>query len=190
MRSGIEAVVMWLAECGVIDSEDIELYEYALHSLLLMLAPLLMVIVIGIPLGMVKEGIVMIFPFMLIRKFSGGFHAKNEKNCLILSSALLFICLLSVKYIVCGIWLNAAVFVAVISLVFNSPIDCENRRLEAGEKKHYKTIAGILASIFAIVYWVGIVVHQDRWAVCIAIGLILSAGLQVPHIVVKKRKTE
>ena len=190
MRRGIEAVVTWLAECDVIDSDDQDLYEYALHSLLLMLAPILMVIILGLPLGLAKEGIVMIFPFMLIRKFSGGFHAKDEKTCLMISSALLFICLFSVRYIVCGIWLNVAILVSVISLVSNIPIDCENRRLEDNERKRYKFIAGILAGCFAIVYWVGLAVQQDRWAVCIAVGLILSAGLQIPHIIVNKRKTE
>ena len=37
---------------------------------------------------MVMEGIVMIIPFMIIRKFSGGYHADK---CLIISSIVIAI---------------------------------------------------------------------------------------------------
>ena len=40
--------------------------------------PLIMVMIIGGILGLMKNGIVMIIPFLVIRKFSGGFHAKRE----------------------------------------------------------------------------------------------------------------
>ena len=42
---------------------------------------------------MVVEGLLMILPFMLIRKFSGGFHLKSSTVCLVSSTLLLsFFC--------------------------------------------------------------------------------------------------
>lgn len=82
-------IVEWLINHDAIKSEDKELYEYALYSLWLLATPLFLAIIIGGCLGGVKEGIIIVIPFMLIRKFSGGYHAKHLWICLIGSTILL-----------------------------------------------------------------------------------------------------
>ena len=41
----------------------------------------------------------MIMPFILIRKFSGGYHADSFKKCLVLPSIVIIVTLLIGKYI-------------------------------------------------------------------------------------------
>lgn len=48
---------------------------------------------------MITEAIAMIMPFILIRKFSGGYHADSFKKCLVLSSIVIIVTLLIGKYI-------------------------------------------------------------------------------------------
>lgn len=176
----IEGITIWLIKHDAIKSEDRELYEYAVHSFIMTLAPLILISIMGAFMGRVKEGILIILPFMFIRKFSGGYHAKHEWACLLGSSGLLFLCLCVSSHIQSGLILDSIVLGSVVSLCLCSPIDSENRRLAPEENRIYKIAAGGIAIAFGIVYKLLIVNKMDSYAVCIAVGLILSAGLQIP----------
>ena len=83
------AIAKWLLHAGAISESDRELYEYAAYSFLFSLLPLCLIVILGCITGMVIEGLLMILPFMLIRKFSGGFHLKSPGICLVSSTLLL-----------------------------------------------------------------------------------------------------
>ena len=51
--------------------------------------PLLIGLIIGAVMGKVCEGIVTVIPFMFLRKFSGGYHAKYWWLCIVISSTVL-----------------------------------------------------------------------------------------------------
>lgn len=85
-------IVEWLINHDAIESDDKELYEYALYSLWLLVTPLFLAIIVGLCFGRIKEGIVIVIPFMLLRKFSGGYHAKHLWICLTSSTLLLSLC--------------------------------------------------------------------------------------------------
>lgn len=182
MEHCIGSITAWLIKQGAIDSDDKELYEYAISSLLLSLSPLIFMAVIGVLAGCVKESILLILPFIMVRKFSGGFHAKHVYTCLISSCGLLLLCLYTALHIACGIGLHIALLVSIFILIICSPIDSENRKLEKTEIRAYKRTTGIITLAFSIVYIILIYLHAESYAVCIAVGLILSAGLQVPCI--------
>lgn len=180
----------WLISSEAIEEEDRALYEYAVHSLMLSLAPVVLVMMIGATLGAVKEGLVLIVPFMTIRKFSGGYHAKREMNCLAASGVSLTACVWLAVHAEGSLVLSLLTLIAAISLSVFSPIDSENRRLDDEEIKRYRLITRMIALFFAGLYILLLALGADTYAVCIAIGLILSAGLQVPCIVKKMLKIE
>ena len=80
-------------------------------------------------------------------------------------------------------WVSALAVVAMISLSVWSPIDSENRRLEIDEKRQYKKIAVLISVIFLFVHLLLLLLGLKEPAVCIAVGLVLSAGLQLPCVV-------
>ena len=67
----------WLFRHNAIKAEVRVLYEYAIYSLIITVSPLFLVILISGIMGKLCEGIVIIIPFMVLRKFSGGFHASS-----------------------------------------------------------------------------------------------------------------
>lgn len=118
----------WLLNSGAISENDRELYEYAAYSFLFSLLPLCLVVILGCITGMVIEGILMIFPFMLIRKFSGGFHLKSSTICLISSTLLLSFFLLLIKVVTTEariVLFTCFVFASTIQIFLCSPIDNE-----------------------------------------------------------------
>lgn len=175
-----KGITTWLIRNGVVKAGERELYEYAVHSLALSLAPLVIVVIMGGFMGVVKESILFILPFMAIRKFSGGFHAKHEWICLMSSCGLLFLCVFAVSKITYNVALGVVTLGAVISLSLFSPIDSDNRRLSADEKIKYRRITHIMAGLFFGIFVLLAGLRAKKYAGCIAVGLILSASLQFP----------
>ena len=84
-----KVIVKWLLSAGAISSNEQEIYEYAVYSVIFSVAPLFLVFVIGSFLDIALEGVIFLLPFLLIRKFSGGFHLKSPVVCFISSVTVL-----------------------------------------------------------------------------------------------------
>ncbi|MDE5780024.1 MAG: accessory gene regulator B family protein [Lachnospiraceae bacterium] len=177
-----DVVTDWLISHYAVEEQDRELYVYAVYSFLMTISPLLLSLIFGIMMGMVMQSIILIIPFMVIRKYSGGFHAKNAWSCLICSCLLLILCISMTSYIKCGLGLATVTVMALGSLMVFSPIDSENRRLELHEKKRYKYMTIVLAFAFELLSAALYLFHMYTYVVCISIGIILASGLQIPCI--------
>lgn len=165
--------------------DDRDLYEYAAVCFLMTMAPLLMAVFVGGIMGELGTGVSIIFPFMALRKFSGGYHAKHMETCLFCSSGLLVICILVSTQIIYSWQLCGGMFLGAIALFHFSPIDSENRRLNDEEKKRYKYMAGIISLVVCIISVLVQLCGGERFAVCMAIGLLLTFTLQIPCILQK-----
>ncbi len=188
MISGfIGNVSTWLIKHNAIKPEDKELYEYAIYSFIITVSPLFLVILISGIMGKLCEGIVIIIPFMVLRKFSGGFHASKAGTCFAGSCALLFLCISAASYVTCNMALKILTAVAAVSLCICSPVDSENRRFSNNEKITYKRTTWFIVMFFMVVFILFLVTGKEKFAICIAIGLILPASLQLPCIISKTK---
>lgn len=176
-------IVEWLVTNEVITEADSDLYEYAIYSILIKATPLLLILIIGGLMGTLVEGVSLILPYMSIRKYSGGYHAKNYRSCFVLSCVLIIFCMLLARYIRYSIWISIVVIISIISLSMFSPVDSENRRLKTEEKEKYKEKAVRIAITFTAIHILLLLIRWNTMAVNLAIGIILSAGLQLPYIV-------
>ena len=133
-----------------------------------------------------QEGVLIVFPFMVIRKFAGGFHAKHAYVCMIVSTGLLGLCLYIVVHTTIGWIFHVLVIVAGISIIIHSPIDSENRRLSESEKKQYGLITGFLVMSMILFYVVLVAFHFEYYAGGVVISLGLTALLQFPCVLRQK----
>ena len=167
MEKCTDTVVDWMIRCNVINEADKELYKYALHSLLLLVSPLILAGGIGFGLGSVKHGVALIFPFMFLRKFRGGYHAKKLHTCIMGSGFLLFLCIMVSMHMQCDWKLAIATGIASVSLIAFSPIDI----------------------FFGLLDIVLFLLGKYIYTICFSVGILLTAGLQAPYIVKKMRKS-
>lgn len=182
------AVAEWLIQKQAIEETERELYEYAVHSLIMLIAPLFMALGIGGLFGEFEMSIVFILPFMILRKYSGGYHAKSQWVCLILSSLLLAVCFWVAEYLVAGLVLSIVLILSSISLAIFSPVDSENRRLSEEEQKAFSKTGRILVVLFLLAYIILLALGKNKSALYLALGVILTAGLQLPCILQKLKK--
>ena len=189
MEKCTDTVVDWMIRCNVINEADKELYKYALYSFFLLVSPLILAGGIGFGLGSVKHGVALIFPFVVLRKFSGGYHAKNLHTCILGSGFLLFLCIMLSMHVQCDLKLAIATVIASVSLITFSPIDSENRRLDTDEKRTYKKITVFCVIFFGLLDIVLFLLGKYIYTICFSVGILLTAGLQAPYIVKKMRKS-
>lgn len=183
----------WLLRAGAISASDTELYEYGIYSLLFSMCPLGLVLIISLFLDMVAEGILLIIPFILLRKFCGGFHFQSPVLCGVVSTAVLTASLLGIDLVISAesyVWWVLILLLAVGQITVFSPIDSEGRRLTQNEKKVFRKIAITLSVITLAVCGILAALHQIRAAVSIGSGVVLSAALQLPCVFLSKRYEE
>lgn len=185
-----DKVTDWMIRCKVINESEKELYQYALYSAILQIIPLLLAGGIGFCFGSMRCGIIMILPFIILRKYSGGFHAKRLRLCLVGSSLLLFLCIFLCMRLVYRNILFFVTVVLAISLIQFSPIENNNRKLGLLEKKRYKKIIVISVTVFLITALILLWLNKDRYAICIFIGIQLTASLQIPCLFLKMKKDQ
>ena len=177
-------VAKWLEQEGASSSEDKELFSYAVYSLLFGLLPIFVVTLLGIVFGMLKEGLLMITPFMLIRKFSGGFHLNSPKLCIILSIGLLTLTMGLIKLIVQEGYvalLTVLVLLSVICLCVFSPVENHARKLTNKERRLFRKIARILVVIAMAVYLIMYKTALIQYTTAVGVGILLAAILQAPY---------
>ena len=185
MQTAAKGITQWLTRHGAIRQEDHSLYEYAIYSLMLTIAPLFIVMIIGCLMGLVLESVIFILPFMVVRKYSGGFHMKHAWTCLICSCTVLFLSIYVTEGIECSNVLSIVTLGAVVSLGICSPIDSNNRQLTLVERSKYKRVTIMIVMCFFVIYGLLLMIRCDGYAKWIAVGLILPAVLQMPAAVKK-----
>ena len=178
----VKGIVWWLINNGAINEEDYELYEYAIYSLFFLWSPMIMAIIFGMILKITIKAIIFIIPFMLIRKYSGGYHAKNISVCLVSSCILMIIFLIILKYIKVSIALNVITCFSALIIAIFSPVDSENRRLEDAEAKRFNKISIIITFFVLLVYWLIQLTTWRDYSACFGLSLILTAILMIPCI--------
>lgn len=169
-----------LIEYEAIAPEDEDLYCYAVHCLFLAVIPFVISMVIGVLLGKAPECLWIVVPFMLMRKFSGGHHAKTQLRCFLESSCAMYVAIEASVFLTDGSAVRIGMVLAVLWLAVFSPIDSENRRLSSQQKKVYKRTAITISMVFVLLYGILSVFHWWEAAVSVAIGIILCAVMQMP----------
>ena len=185
MEHCIEKTVNWLIEYEAIEKNDQELYEYAIYNLILTIYPTVFAIIIGVLIGSLRESLIIILSFMLIRKFSGGFHTNSAKSCMCISCVLMIVCVKAVAYLNCGTILTGFTILSMLCLAILSPIDSENRRLEFEEKVRNKYATIVILVLLSVISAVLYCIRKETYVICIFIAIILAAGMQILYILQK-----
>ena len=186
MQRVSQIVAGWLVTVQAITEDDKELYAYAVYSFLFGLIPIALSLAFGIISGMIAESFFLIVPFLIIRKFSGGFHLKSALLCFILTSCLLASALAIVHLIANAqqhILLSIAVMIATTVIFVFSPIDSEERALNSSEIVQYRTIARVISIVFLIGYFLLVWISNGRIFIPVGVGIVMVALLQIPCII-------
>ena len=82
---------------GNITEDERELYIYGLFISISHLMYLILAIVFGLIFKCFLESVIFYIAFQFIRRYAGGFHAKTETRCEILSTLSILCCIVLIK---------------------------------------------------------------------------------------------
>lgn len=118
--------------------EQEEIVRYGLERMKSRAIAIGATLMLGGILGMLAESIVFFLCFIGVRRYAGGYHADTQARCYVISFGITVGAFVLIKYVP----ISASVFlilllVSLLAILFFSPVDCENRRLEPWEKERY-----------------------------------------------------
>lgn len=160
-----------------LNQEDKEKLAYGLEGLYMTITKLVIIFLIAFLLGFIKEFIITLIFFNIIRFPGFGFHASKSIVCLISSSLLI----LGLPYLFTNIEVSLTIkiilcIVSVITFIICAPADTQKRPLTNKKKRIIRKIA---ASSLAVIYSVLIIVFNGY-----EISNLLMAALLIETILI------
>lgn len=155
------------------DKDRLEIIEYGLESLYIMITKTIVISLIALLLNVFKEMLIIMILYNIIRTTAFGMHAKESWQCYIISITLFIGGALLFKYINVSFYANALIgATSYIFLVIYAPADTYKRPLvNAKKRKIYKIITVINSSIFLILI---IVFKNSNISTALSLGLLDS----------------
>ena len=160
-----------------LNQEDKEKLAYGLEGLYMTITKLVIIFLIAFLLGFIKEFIITLIFFNIIRFPGFGFHASKSIVCLIASTLLI----LGLPYLFTNIEVSLTIkiilcIVSVIIFIICAPADTWKRPLTNKKKRIIRKIA---ASSLAVIYSVLIIVFNGY-----EISNLLMAALLIETILI------
>ena len=141
------------------DEEKLEVISYGLEALYLTITKMVIILLLAFVFGVLKETLLILFFYNIIRTTAFGMHAKKSSHCYIISSTLFVGAALLCKYVDINIYVKLVIAcLSFITLIIYSPADTYKRPLlNAKKRKIYR----ILTIINSFIYIVLIVVFNN-----------------------------
>lgn len=174
----------WLRE-NIITEDLYDCYVYGVQIILLALLGIINILVIGICTNTLKNAVAFLLPFIVIREFTGGYHADNCIKCNLCFS-LLYLLNLCITY---GFRLPAVwmVFLAggsgLVVICAIGPVENVHKPLSSGQKKVNRNFALFLSALCCAVS-VLFIPGEVTIAVTISVTLMEIWGLMIAETVI------
>ena len=134
MEKTVQRVVSFFVEHGGAQEKDRDLYQYGATIFLSLMVNLVITVVIGFAVGMPLLLLTYFIPFLLIRGFAGGYHAKTFWGCVVTSTGIIAGAVFLLRFVSEELYLPLAGILIIASgaIIFKLvPVVSSNRRIEA-----------------------------------------------------------
>lgn len=173
------------------EEEDKEIYSYGVWVLLSTIFTSLEVLLLGLVLHSVVESIIYLLILMILRSYTGGYHATTSAKCNMLSIGCFVGSVVLSKGLV---MLDSKVVLGIILLAveiiifLKAPVEHENKPLSEKEKVQYRRYSIFLSLGICI----AVVLLYDRYVqeVTFTVVMMLLVGFMMVLELVLQRKDE
>lgn len=180
----------FFAENGVIEKEDIEVYDYSLQILFSTVFNFVAVVAIALVTKTVWLSFIYLFGFIPLRLTAGGYHAKNHFRCFLVLMGTYAAFLLAVFFLpelVHQVTAFAAIAVSLVLIVVLAPVEDKNKPLSADEVKSFKKKSRVAIVLYAVVIaCLLLLLSKDIYGLSLSLG-VLSVALSLLASKIKNR---
>lgn len=176
---------------GNITEDERELYIYGLFISISHLMYLILAIVFGLIFKCFLESIIFYIAFQFIRMYAGGYHAKTETRCEILSALSIFCCISLIKFSKIydiKITLFSISLVCTVLIFILCPLDTPEKPLTDKEFKYFRKISWIILLVIFTTIIVSYFFKFNLLFIPCCISLILESILLIAGKIKKIKK--
>lgn len=138
--------------------------------------------------GMFAESIVFFLCFIGVRRYAGGYHADTQARCYVISFGITVSAFAIIKYVsISDFTFLILLHISLLVILFFSPVDCENRRLEFEEKERYgkrARIATLCVFLISVCLWKTGVIYLAKAA---GMAEIVAGGCVIAGVLKNRR---
>ncbi len=180
-------VLQYLLKNGVItdSSDEKEYYQYGIEITISSLLNVILIIGIGILFRSVIESIIFLVCFILLRQFTGGFHADTylKCNCSFCISFIAVLIMYHTTFDKVNIWCSVAISTLCTAIIiYHCPIEHVNKPIPKYKRKLHKSVAALLSVVYGIVGTVMVAI-SNKYGALVLYTLVLVAVLIIFAIV-------
>lgn len=159
--------------------EELEKIQYGLEAIYLSTTKLVVILLLSIILGILRETIIVLLLFNVLRTTGFGLHATKSWICWITSVPTFVGVPLLCKYVnFSDISLIVISILSLVCLALFAPADTYKRPLI---RKKRRTIYKILTTIFGIIYVALIIILDNNfWQSALALSMVIESVLICP----------
>lgn len=181
-------ITLRLIKSGILKDDDIELYIYAIQYLFLIINTTIIFTIYCIATDNTLIGLIEVLVFLLIRKYSGGYHCQSSTVCLVFSVIVLITMAWLSSVLKPSLFLFIALIIADVELVIKGPIISINHSVSDTEKKYYHRYLATILLLLNILIVITSLWHLYHISSCISIVIIFCFLLHILCITKKNRK--
>lgn len=122
------------------EEEKGEIIQYGMERMKVILISISVTLLIGYVFDILYQSIVFLLSFYPLRRYAGGYHAKTQKNCFLISFCIVIISLGMLRDVT-----QQGINILFISALINSiiiwylaPIENLNKQLDKNERNEYR----------------------------------------------------
>ena len=134
--------------------DKIEIYQYGFFILYSNIFFFLITIILGAVLNVFLSSIFFFIAFFSIRQYAGGYHAKTETRCEIISTLSILACIIVIRLAKTYDFLTVLLIISAVSAVsifVFCPLDTPEKRLSKSEVKYFRKISWLILSVIIAV---------------------------------------
>ena len=141
----------YLCKQQIIKRDYYEVYVYGTELVLSFIITTTIVLIAGLIVGEFIGSLIFLSVFILLRRFTGGYHASTHLRCKLVTIAVFLISMGASLLILASWWMYIVLFVIGNTVIwFLAPIENPNKPLNEKEKKKYHWLSHIVFTVLSI----------------------------------------
>jgi len=163
-----------------LSDEQLEKMRYGIEGIYLTITKLVIIVTLGILLGIIKELLILLLFYNILRFFGFGYHAKGSNECLVFS-ILLFVVLpyLAIKNIIIFKYKFIVIAFCMFNFLLFAPSDTKKRPM-INKKKRIKRKIFLLLS--TLIFSILILLYDNQITLLLLLSIIIESFMVNPMI--------
>ena len=177
---------------GIISEADKELYRFGFNQFLTIIFNVVTTLIIGCAFHMVISSVIFLIVYVPLRSYAGGYHANTPWRCYVLSTLVIALVLIILKYFTNLLVCYAIVLIAgTILCLLLSPVSDQNKPFDDTEQKVFKKVSHMILIIEIILSIIAFFVYLNLFKIIsLAVfieGIMLVLGKLKNFLIVHKK---